>query len=67
MASYRCPHCKSSGASQKTCKACNTNFCTSCKKTVQGTPIKMGATNKCPVCGTLNKLHYVDYMNGKQC
>ena len=68
MASYRCPHCNSSGSSQKTCKKCNTNYCTSCKKTLNGDVIKsLNPTNKCPSCGTLNKIYYVDYNNGKKC
>lgn len=67
MSDYRCPNCKSSGASQKICKTCNTTFCTSCKKTAQGTPVtNTSTTNVCPVCKKINDIYYVDYLNGRK-
>lgn len=64
MPDLRCPHCNFSGSNMLTCKTCNTIFCSSCKKTLQGVEIKYSSTNECPVCHTLDNIHYVDYNNG---
>ena len=66
MIDLKCPHCNYSGSNMLICKTCNTIFCSSCEKTLQGVEIKYGSTNECPVCKTLNNIYYVDYNNGSQ-
>jgi len=47
-----CPVCHYSGSNWLYCEACNRTFCKNCEKK-NGT---YKASNKCPFCGTYNKL-----------
>lgn len=60
MGKYKCPHCKTSGSTQKTCDYCHTNFCTACDTTVYGADITVVSATKCPICGNVGKVHKVD-------
>ncbi len=46
-----CPKCHTTGGNWRHCKACNTYWCSNCKRK-EGFSI----ANKCPNCGTMGKV-----------
>jgi len=49
------------------CGICNQIWCANCARSGKGNKYpKYSTSNKCPYCGSLNNIYYVDYNHGKK-